>query len=52
MIRIQILDTFVWLTVLTVDDNNLPFYMQQTKDVYPHKRVRAIDENGRVVDIL
>jgi len=52
MIRIQILDTMVWLTVLTVDDNHLPVFMQQVKDQYPTKRVRAIDDNGRVMDIL
>lgn len=52
MIRIQILDTFVWLTVLTIDNNNVHFYMNQTKDMYPNKRVRAIDEDDRVVDIL
>lgn len=52
MIRIQFLDTFVWLTVMNVDNNNLQFYMNQVKEMYPNKRVRAVDENDRVVDIM
>jgi hypothetical protein len=43
-----------WYTVMSVDnqDNRIIAGMRTVKHQYPDSRVRAVDENGRVVDIL
>ena len=43
-----------WYTVMSVDnqDNRIIAGMNTVKSQYPDSRVRAVDENGRVVDIL
>ena len=55
-IDIQIQDeTGNWRTYNSIMQNNsalIIMSMKQLKDQFPDRRVRAIDQNGRVVDIL
>lgn len=55
-IEIQIQDeTGNWRTYNTIMLNSPPLIissMKQLKDQFPDKRVRAIDQDGRVIDIL
>jgi len=43
-----------WYTVMSVnnEDNRIIAGMKSVSSQYPGSRVRAVDENGRVVDIL
>lgn len=49
MIRIQILDTNMWVTVLNVSELDAPYQMKMIKQRNPGNIVRAIDDNDRVV---
>jgi len=54
-INIQYQDvTGSWYTVLITENesNRIFIGMKTAKQQYPDSRVRAVDENGRVVDIL
>lgn len=53
MIYIQIQDTYVWMTVLVLPSAaDLAFHMSQVHAQYPTARVRAIAEDGRLLDLL
>jgi hypothetical protein len=43
-----------WYTVMSVEnqDNRVIAGMHTVKNQHPDSRVRAVDENGRVIDIL
>jgi hypothetical protein len=54
-VQIQIQDGFNWRTVQTIMDGNasvVNFSMQSVSRMHPNYRVRAIDANGRIVDML
>ena len=53
-VHIQIQDGGTWRTLITTVNNSqiILIEMKNLKDRYPEKRVRAIDSDGRVVDIL
>lgn len=36
----------------TASTNNLIFEMKNAQQAYPNSRIRAVDENDRIVDIL
>lgn len=54
MYRIQIQEWFTWIDVMTVhaDDNMVAYHMNQIKDSNPDKRVRCVDQSGRLIDLL
>ena len=53
MIRIQILNSTLWNTMAVIQDEiNIPFFLRTIKEQYPNNRVRAVDENNRVLDML
>lgn len=53
MIKIQVLFSIVWNTQTVIEDtNSIPFYMDHVKQNYPNNRVRAIDESGRILDMI
>ena len=53
MIRIQILNSILWNTQTVIQDEiNIPFFLRSVKEQYPNHRVRAVDENDRVLDML
>lgn len=49
MIQIQILDSNMWITVLSVSELDTPFHMLQTKNRNNNTMVRAVNEEGHVV---
>ena len=55
-IIIQFQDFGSWrnLTTMTGNENSqrILLEMQNAKKIYPNKRIRAIDNDGRIVDIL
>lgn len=54
-VQIQIQDGFNWRTVQTIMDGNasvVNFALQSVSRMHPNYRVRAIDANGRIVDML
>lgn len=53
MIKIQVLFSIVWNTQIVIEDaNSLPTYMDYVKQNYPNNRVRAVDGNGRILDMI
>lgn len=55
MIDIQVQDLFGnWRTISVVQNfsQTITMEMKAISSRYPDKRVRAVDENGRIVDIL
>lgn len=53
MIRIQVLNSIVWNTQTVIEDmDSLPSYMDHVKQSYPDRRVRAVDEDGRILDMI
>lgn len=53
MIKIQVLFSIVWNTQTVIEDiDSLPSYMEYVKQNYPNQRVRAIDCNGRILDMI
>lgn len=53
-VDIQIQDGGTWRTLITTSNNSQIILNEMTnlKNRYPDKRVRAIDKNGRVVDMM
>lgn len=53
MIKIQVLFSIVWNTQTVIEDvDSIPTYMEYVKQNYPNQRVRAIDDSGRVLDMI
>lgn len=56
MTHIQFMDRIgVWHTIMTIketDDINIMANMKGAKRNYPKNRIRAIDDKGRLIDIL
>lgn len=52
-ISIQILNGTIWNTQTVIqDETNIPFFLRSVKEQYPDHRVRAVDANGRVLDLV
>lgn len=49
-VSIQYREALLWVTVMLVD-NDYSFHLDEVKRMHPNRRVRAIDEAGRVIDI-
>ncbi len=53
MYRIQVLNSIVWNTVTVVNwEDSIPQQMQYVKSSYPTKRVRCVDENNQIMDMV
>jgi hypothetical protein len=53
MIRIQILNSILWSTQATIQDEvNIPFMLRSVKEQYPNHRVRAVNEDGQLLDMI
>ena len=57
-LNIQWLDSSGWATVRQIEDgcnangNLINMWMNEVAKNFPGRRVRAVDENGRIVDML
>jgi len=53
-VDIQIQNTGVWQTITSClnDSQIILMEMQNVKNIYPDLRVRAVDKNGRLIDML
>ena len=57
-LQIQWLDSSGWATVRYIDDGQnsngylITMWMNEVSKMFPGRRVRAVDGNGRVVDML
>jgi hypothetical protein len=57
-LQIQWLDNSGWVTNRTIDNgvnlggNQITRAMQEVSNYFPGKRIRAVDGNGRLVDML
>ena len=53
-VYIQIQDGGVWKTITSLPNNSQRIIseMQSVKRIYPNLRVRTVDENDRLIDML
>lgn len=56
-VLIQWLDSSGWSTTVNADASGMNgdlirMYMEQAQRNFPGKRIRAVDEDGRILDIL
>lgn len=54
MVQVQYLNNGIWVTASTIV-NDPQFYLVEMRNVqtsFPSCRVRAIDENGHLIDML
>lgn len=55
---IQSLDSSGWTTHNSIDNGAnmngyiLSIVMKETQNIFPNRRIRAVDEDGRLIDIL
>ena len=54
MYKIQFEEWFMWIDHILIppDPNSVPYYLQQVKQSHPTRRVRCVDEEGRVIDMI
>lgn len=53
-VHIQIQDGGIWKTITSLPNNSQRILseMQSVKRIYPNLRVRTVDENDRLIDML
>jgi hypothetical protein len=53
-VYIQIQDGGIWKTITSLPNNSQRIIseMQSVKRIYPNLRVRTVDENDRLIDML
>lgn len=53
---VQFLDSSGWRTCVTLDSNNTPQRLQMEMEMasryYPGCRIRVVDQDGRLIDML
>jgi hypothetical protein len=54
MYKIQIQEWFMWIDHMMIPpvDNNVAYYLNMAKQNYPDKRVRCVDDSGRLIDMV
>ena len=54
MYRIQYQSWFMWVDHMSIPDDmhQVAYYLEQAKQDFPDKRVRCVDEDGRLIDMI
>lgn len=54
MYQIQYQNWWMWIDHMAIpeDSNQVAFYLQQAKNDHPDKRVRCVDSDGRLIDMI